>query len=197
MKHKGYILLQIALLAGLIARAKQVETVDGFQNATTSSNYSNTSPKEYKGGQTTWYVTNGTATGIQAVTNKLGYGQIAIGLQYNGSNEVQRGILKSDYIEGLTGLSCTIFATHGSVRGAWEYSQDGNTWKKMHEYTAAMTSPFTSNVTIPPAVLSAKGVYIRLSITNVNDNRDRIYVDDIRMVTEVEDECENCFPITL
>lgn len=196
MKKQLYVLL-IALMIGGRGMAKRIETVDGFQGATTNSVFNNTIAKEYVGEQTTWYVTNGSASGIKEVTDKLGYGQKAIGLQYNGSYEAQRGILKSGYIVGLKELGCKIFTTHGSVRGMWQYSKDGEYWKQMLYYPTNMTSVSSTNIPIPLEVLDAEGVYIRLIITDVNANGDRIYVDDIRMVTEVEDECENCFKITL
>lgn len=196
MKKQLYILL-IALMIGGRGMAERIETVDGFQNAKTSSNFSDTTAKEYTGGQTTWYVTNGSASGIQAVTNKLGSGQIAIGLQYNDGTVYHRGTLTSAYIVGLKELGCKIFSTHGSVQGMWEYSKDGSYWKTFYSYTESMTTPFISSVPITQEILEKEGVYIRLVITSGNQTSDRIYVDDIRMVTEVEDECGNCFPITL
>lgn len=196
MKKQLYILL-IALMIGGRGMAERIETVDGFQGATTSSVFNSTIAKEYVGGQTTWYVTNGSASDIKVVADKLGNGQKAIGLQLNDGTEYHRGTLTSGYIVGLKELGCKIFTTHSSVQGRWDYSTDGSYWKTFYSYSGYMTTPFTSNVPITQEILEKEGVYIRLVITSGSQTSDRIYVDDIRMVTEVEDECENCFPITL
>lgn len=202
MKHKTYILLLIALLFAAKSRAEDIVYTEDFQSYTPISEYYNQTPEEYVGTWTTWSVTNGCVTNITAVADAFGgvseY-QKAVALQYNGNSDVLRGTMTSGYIKGrLKKMSCKLASNNGTARGAWFYSEDNNTWNVLQEFLYGFNqkSVSSSNIAIPEEVKSLKGVYLRLEIISGNTNA-RVYVDDIHLVVEQVEECENCFSITL
>lgn len=201
MKRKTYILLLIALMIGGRGMAEDNVLTENFQSYTPKTDYQNHTAYEYVGTWTTWSVTNGcvTTTGMDKAFGVSYPAQQGVALQYNGNTAYLRGTMTSGYIKGtLKEMSCKLACTHSSVRGTWYYSDDNERWNvlKGFPYGFDQSNVGILEIPIPTEVKALKGIYLKLEITS-GDNGKRVLVDDIRIVTEVEDECGNCFPITL